>query len=94
MPFAECLYGCHSQFFGNFFLVKNLFNAQMAYFFHRALFDRSAHSKEELSFRKGDILYVTDTLNQGQLGVWKAWLVCENDESQKKEYGTIPSRTK
>ena len=67
----------------------------MVYFLcHRSLFDRTSHSKDELSFKRGDILYVTDTLHQGKLGVWKAWLVNDNDEQQKTEHGTIPSKTK
>jgi len=63
-------------------------------FYVRSLFDRTSHSKDELSFKRGDILYVTDTLHQGKLGVWKAWLVNDNDEQQKTEHGTIPSKTK
>lgn len=60
----------------------------------RALFDRTSHNKDELSFKRGDILYVTNTLFQGKLGVWKAWVINESDGQQKKEHGTIPSKTK
>eukprot|EP00795_Rhopilema_esculentum_P008485 gene8485-14481_t len=62
-------------------------------FYVRALFDRAAHNKEELNFKRGDILFVTSTLYQGKLGLWKAWLVTDT-EDQKKECGTIPSKTK
>ena len=58
------------------------------------MFDRSSHAKDELGFKRGDILYVTDTLYQGKLGVWKAWIVSDNDDQQKTEHGTIPSKTK
>ena len=44
-------------------------------FFVRAQFDRFPHGKGELSFRKGDILHVTETFYKGQLGVWRASIV-------------------
>lgn len=58
---------------------------------NRALFDR--HTKDELSFKKGDILYVTDTMYNGHMGCWRACLVNE-DDAQRREIGVVPSRMK
>ena len=52
-----------------------------------------ANSKGELTFKKGDILYVTDTMYNGHMGCWRACLVNEED-AQKREIGMIPSRMK
>ena len=59
----------------------------------RALFDRAPNSKEELNFKKGDILYVTDTMFNGHMGCWRACLVNEED-AQKRDIGMVPSRMK
>jgi len=61
--------------------------------YFRALFDRTQHSKDELNFKKGDILYVTDTMYNGHMGCWRACLVNEED-AQKRDIGMIPSRMK
>ena len=52
-----------------------------------------ANSKGELNFKKGDILYVTDTMFNGHMGCWRACLVNEED-AQKREIGMVPSRMK
>jgi len=52
-----------------------------------------ANSKGELTFKKGDILYVTDTMYNGHMGCWRACLVNEED-AQKREIGMVPSRMK
>lgn len=62
-------------------------------FYVRALFDRTPHSREELNFKKGDILFVTDTMYNGHMGCWRACLVNEED-AQKREIGMVPSRMK
>lgn len=62
-------------------------------FYVRALFDRTQHLKDELSFKKGDILYVTDTMYNGHMGCWRACLVNEED-AQRREIGMVPSRMK
>lgn len=62
-------------------------------FYVRALFDRTQHSKDELNFKRGDILYVTDTMHNGHMGCWRACLVNEED-AQRREIGVIPSRMK
>ena len=59
----------------------------------RALFERMVNSKGELNFKKGDILYVTDTMFNGHMGCWRACLVNEED-AQKREIGMVPSRMK
>ncbi|XP_067876685.1 disks large homolog 5a isoform X12 [Heterodontus francisci] len=59
-------------------------------FYIRALYDRVAEVEHDLSFKKDDILYVDDTLPQGNFGYWMAWQLDEN--AQKLERGQIPSK--
>ncbi|XP_078386954.1 disks large homolog 5a isoform X14 [Cetorhinus maximus] len=59
-------------------------------FYIRALYDRVAEMEHDLSFKKDDILYVDDTLPQGNFGYWMAWQLDEN--AQKLERGQIPSK--
>ena len=67
-------------------------------FYVRAQFDRFPHGKGELSFRKGDILHVTETFYKGQLGVWRASIVNDSEtikpSSGKLTKGKIPSKRK
>ncbi|KAJ7415773.1 hypothetical protein WISP_76277 [Willisornis vidua] len=58
-------------------------------FYIRALYDRLAEVEQDLSFKKDDILYVDDTLPQGNFGCWMAWQLDEN--AQKLERGQIPN---
>lgn len=46
--------------------------------------------EQELSFKKDDILYVEDTLPNGNFGFWMAWQLDES--AQKLEKGQIPSK--
>ncbi|XP_078147009.1 disks large homolog 5-like [Centroberyx gerrardi] len=59
-------------------------------FFIRALYERLAEVEQELSFKKDDILYIEDTLPNGNFGYWMAWKLDEN--AQKLEKGQIPSK--
>nr|XP_033796802.1 disks large homolog 5 isoform X2 [Geotrypetes seraphini]XP_033796803.1 disks large homolog 5 isoform X2 [Geotrypetes seraphini] len=59
-------------------------------FYIRALYDRQAEVEQDLSFKKDDILYVDDTLPQGNFGGWMAWQLDEN--AQKLVRGQIPSK--
>ncbi|XP_037319850.2 disks large homolog 5-like isoform X1 [Pungitius pungitius] len=59
-------------------------------FFIRALYDRGAEVEQELSFKKDDILFVEDTLPNGNFGYWMAWQLDEN--AQRLEKGQIPSK--
>lgn len=59
-------------------------------FYIRALYDRVAEVEQDLSFKKDDILYVDDTLPQGNFGYWMTWQLDEN--AQKLERGHIPSK--
>ncbi|XP_069373909.1 disks large homolog 5-like isoform X5 [Paralichthys olivaceus] len=59
-------------------------------FFIRALYERVAEVEQELSFKKDDILFVEDTLPNGNFGYWMAWQLDEN--AQKLEKGQIPSK--
>ena len=56
----------------------------------RALYERVAEVEQELTFKKDDILYVEDTLPNGNFGFWMAWQLDEN--AQKLEKGHIPSK--
>ncbi|KAM7370709.1 hypothetical protein PAMP_010234 [Pampus punctatissimus] len=59
-------------------------------FFIRALYERVAEVEQDLSFKKDDILYVEDTLPNGNFGYWMAWQLDENAQKLKK--GQIPSK--
>ncbi|KAM4525004.1 disks large homolog 5-like isoform 2-T2 [Odontesthes bonariensis] len=59
-------------------------------FFIRALYERVVEVEQELGFKKDDILYVEDTLPNGNFGFWTAWQLDEN--AQKLEKGQIPSK--
>ncbi|XP_053535650.1 disks large homolog 5a isoform X4 [Ictalurus punctatus] len=59
-------------------------------FYIRALYDRVAETEQDLSFKKDDILYVDDTLPNGNFGTWMAWQLDEN--AQKMQRGQIPSK--
>lgn len=62
-------------------------------FYVRALFDNLAsENSQELTFHKDDILYVDNTLYNSMPGLWRAWLV--DQDGQKREWGTIPSKDK
>lgn len=56
----------------------------------RALYERVAEVEQELSFKKDDILYVEDTLPNGNFGYWMAWQL--DEKAQKLEKGQIPSK--
>lgn len=60
------------------------------FIFGRALYERVAEMEQELSFKKDDILYVEDTLPNGNFGSWMAWQLDES--AQKLEKGQIPSK--
>lgn len=56
----------------------------------RALYERVAEVEQELSFNKDDILYVEDTLPNGNFGYWMALQLDES--AQKLGKGQIPSK--
>ncbi len=58
----------------------------------RANFDRNTENGTELAFRKDDIMLVENTLHDGVLGQWYAWLI--TDDGRKLKGGVIPSRMK
>ncbi len=62
----------------------------MSSFSSRALYDRVAETELDLSFKKDDILYVDDTLPNGNFGTWMAWQLDEN--AQKIQRGQIPNK--
>ncbi|XP_076855983.1 disks large homolog 5 isoform X2 [Brachyhypopomus gauderio] len=69
---------------------RRIRNAPGDGFYVRALFDRVGESVQELSFKKDDILYVDDTLPDGNFGYWLAWQLDEN--GQKLCQGRVPSK--
>lgn len=56
----------------------------------RALYERAAEVEQELSFSKDDILYVEDTLPNGNFGYWMSLQLDEN--AQRLAKGQIPSK--
>lgn len=61
-------------------------------FYVRTLYNRQATSNNELSFKRGDILFIENTVLNGRIGTWWAYLVNENGD--KLKCGTIPSKSK
>lgn len=61
-------------------------------FYVQALYSRVATGDSELSFERGDILFIENTVHSGRMGTWWAYLVNENGD--KLKCGTIPSKTK
>ncbi|KAL0964827.1 hypothetical protein UPYG_G00329540 [Umbra pygmaea] len=59
-------------------------------FYIRALYDRVADTKQELSFKKDDILYIEDTLPGGNFGIWMGWQL--DERARKLARGQIPSK--
>ncbi|XP_041362513.1 disks large homolog 5-like [Gigantopelta aegis] len=59
-------------------------------FYIKCNFDRTAENEGELTFRRDDVLLVENTLHQGSMGSWYAWLV--DDEGKKSRGGTIPNK--
>ena len=57
----------------------------------RAMVDYQSETDDQLSFKKDDILYVDDTMYNGMLGVWTAWLL--DPSGKKTTCGQIPSKT-
>ena len=60
--------------------------------FIRAMADYSGENDNELTFKKDDVLYIEDTMCNGVLGIWSAWLL--DTDGQKTVRGQIPSKSK
>jgi hypothetical protein len=56
------------------------------------MFDKLAEVEGELSFRKDDILYVENTVFNGEIGLWKACVV--DVAGNKLRCGTVPSKVR
>ncbi|XP_038060075.1 disks large homolog 5-like isoform X2 [Patiria miniata] len=56
----------------------------------RAMVDYQAETEDQLTFRRDDILYVDDTMYNGVVGVWLAWLL--DPVGKKTRMGQIPSK--
>ena len=69
--------------------MQSIFSSPSPFVF-RALYDRVADGEQELSFKKDDILYVEDTLPNGNFGYWMAWQLDEH--ARKLEKGQVPSK--
>ena len=65
-----------------------------SFLFHRAHFTYNTTSEEELSIRVNDILHVTDTLYNGQVGYWVATKLNASSSSQNKITGAIPNKSR
>lgn len=71
-------------------IMLSLVELFISSFYSRALYDRVAETELDLSFKKDDILYVDDTLPNGNFGTWMTWQLDEN--AQKIQRGQIPSK--
>ncbi|XP_037080628.1 tight junction protein ZO-1-like [Pollicipes pollicipes] len=61
-------------------------------FYIRTHFNYEQTNKNELSFRKGDIFHVVDTLNMGVVGAWQVFRIGRNNEETQK--GVIPNKAR
>jgi hypothetical protein len=61
--------------------------------FSRAHFTYNTTNEDELSIRVNDILHVTDTLYNGQVGYWVATKL-NAPSSQNKITGAIPNKSR
>ncbi|XP_037082457.1 tight junction protein ZO-1-like [Pollicipes pollicipes] len=61
-------------------------------FYIRTHFNYEQANKSELSFRKGDIFHVVDTLNMGVVGAWQVYRIGRNNEATQK--GVIPNKSR
>lgn len=57
----------------------------------RALFNYNSGDSGELSFRKGDILHITDTVYGNEIGSWKATIIADERFACRKT-GKVPSK--
>ncbi|XP_074647785.1 disks large homolog 5-like isoform X2 [Tubulanus polymorphus] len=61
-------------------------------FYVRVQFDKKAETDSELTFQKDDVLYVSNTVYNGVIGLWKAWLV--DNSGNRLQVGTVPSKSR
>ncbi|XP_035670919.1 tight junction protein ZO-1-like isoform X5 [Branchiostoma floridae] len=61
-------------------------------FYVRTHFNYEKQGKEELSFKKGDIFHIRDTLHQGVVGSWLAVRIGKNN--LETERGVIPNKNR
>ena len=61
--------------------------------FVRALWqrDKAQLHDEDLMFHKGDILFIDNTLYNGEMGQWKAWLLDDSGDKLSQQVGIIPN---
>ncbi|KAG8296118.1 Tight junction protein ZO-2 [Homalodisca vitripennis] len=61
--------------------------------FHvKAHFNYDQPNKGEMSFRKGDVFHVTDTLHNGVVGAWQVYRIGRNNQEVQK--GIIPNKAR
>ncbi|XP_048470219.1 tight junction protein ZO-3-like [Rhincodon typus] len=61
-------------------------------FYVRTHFDHEVEGTQELSFRRGEVFRVVDTMHKGKLGAWYAVRIGQDFKEQDK--GTIPSKNR
>ncbi|XP_054773689.2 disks large homolog 5-like [Lytechinus pictus] len=59
----------------------------------KALTDFTAEKEGQLSFKKEEVMIVEDTMYNGSLGVWIAWLINQEGKKSRGAGGQIPSKT-
>ena len=81
--------------FRNTFVVEQFCYYYCCYiftFFYRAHFNYDQPNKGEMSFRKGDVFHVVDTLHNGVVGSWQVFRIGRNNQEVQK--GIIPNKSR
>ncbi|KAL1129730.1 hypothetical protein AAG570_012674 [Ranatra chinensis] len=72
---------------------EHVFASQRGDSFHiKAHFNYEQPNKGEMSFRKGDIFHVVDTLHNGVVGSWQVFRIGRNNQEVQK--GIIPNKAR
>uniref|UniRef100_UPI00398ED934 tight junction protein ZO-3-like n=1 Tax=Pristiophorus japonicus TaxID=55135 RepID=UPI00398ED934 len=74
-------------------IYKKMINSNVGDSFHvRTHFDYEVEGPHELSFRRGEVFRVVDTMYKGKLGAWYAVRIARDFKEQDK--GTIPNKNR
>ncbi|XP_067824256.1 tight junction protein ZO-3-like isoform X2 [Heptranchias perlo] len=74
-------------------IYKKMINSNVGDSFHvRTHFDHEQEGTRDLSFRRGEVFRVVDTMYKGKLGAWYAVRIGRDFKEQDK--GTIPSKNR
>ncbi|XP_062888680.1 tight junction protein ZO-3-like isoform X1 [Mobula hypostoma] len=74
-------------------IFKKMINSNVGdSFYVRTHFDHEVEGPQELSFRRGDVFRVIDTMYKGKLGAWYAMRIGQDFKEQQR--GTIPNKNR